>query len=200
MQQFIPDEQLTPFIREQLKRLAGGCVLLSREELADPNFANTVVLVCVHGDDGTFGLVINRPSHMPLNEVFDMDIPGARHTRKLYIGGPVKQEEMQLVQVTDAPVDNAFEVASGVYLGGTWNSMDEILAAEESSTRLFLGYSGWGSGQLEGEIMQGAWEVFRVDLVRLLRNSEENLIRPVGEIREYLQSLETPPSEPAAGG
>ncbi|MBD3322779.1 MAG: hypothetical protein GF350_16890, partial [Chitinivibrionales bacterium] len=62
-------------IKQRLKRLKNGCILLSEERLQDPNFESTVVLICMHNDDGAFGFVLNRPSHMPLSEVFSVDTP-----------------------------------------------------------------------------------------------------------------------------
>ncbi|MBD3390549.1 MAG: hypothetical protein GF418_00895 [Chitinivibrionales bacterium] len=175
--------------RDQIKKLGDGCLLLAREGLEDPNFKITVVLICVHNADGAFGLVLNRPSHMPLSEVFDVDVVQKLERRKIYIGGPVQQDALQIVQLTDGPARNAYRVAPGVHLGGEWNALADILAADQSTTRLFLGYSGWGPGQLEAEIAVGAWEVYNVDVNRLLRGPEDKLIGDVDAIRSYIASL-----------
>ncbi len=153
---------------EHLKRLASGSVLLAREVLQDPNFDTTVVLVCVHSPEGTYGLVLNRISHMPLSEIFD----GSGHYRscEVLIGGPVQQTELQIVQITESPADGAYQIAPGVHMGGRWNDLEAMTNANPSNTRLFLGYSGWGPSQLEKEVRIGAWDVFRVDLKQLLSN------------------------------
>jgi len=190
MVQPLSEEHLGESVREELKKLGDGCLLLAREGLADPNFKTTVVLICVHNSDGAFGLVLNRPSHMPLSEVFDVDVVQRLERRKMYIGGPVQQESLQILQVTGSPVKNAHTVAPRVFLGGEWNSLEEILSADQASTRLFLGYSGWGPGQLEAEIVVGAWEVYRVDVEKLLSGSEEKLFGDTSAIRSYLQSLQ----------
>jgi putative transcriptional regulator len=175
--------------REQLRRLRNGCLLLSREELLDPNFSSTVVLICVHNADGAYGLVLNRPAHMPLSEVFDIEMVERSERRKIYMGGPVRQETLQLLQRTGSPVSGAFEVAPNVHLGGDWGSLDQILSADEENTRLFLGYSGWGAGQLESEVTHGAWEVYTADLERLLDEPEDHLQGSVEKIRSCLRSL-----------
>ncbi|MBD3420489.1 MAG: YqgE/AlgH family protein [Chitinivibrionales bacterium] len=174
---------------KHLKRLKGGSVLLSREALQDPNFAQTVVLICAHNGEGAFGLVLNRPSHMPLSEVFNIDLPNRQQRRKIYIGGPVQQEALQVLQTSGESVGSAHEIADGIHFGGEWHSLEQILNADESSTRLFLGYSGWAGGQLENEILQNAWDVYNVDLRALFDNAEHNLFGDVDQIRNYLVSL-----------
>jgi putative transcriptional regulator len=182
-------EQFDEAAREELGKLRSGCVLLSKQELEDPNFKSTVVLICAHNDDGAFGLVLNRPSHMPLSEVFDIEGPLKHTKRKLYIGGPVQQNTLHVLQLTDTPTDEAMGVAEGVHLGGAWESLDEVLAADERAVRLFLGYSGWGSSQLEAEILQEAWEVHNLDVRKLMRSPDEALVGPIDTIRQHLLEL-----------
>jgi putative transcriptional regulator len=126
---------------------------------------------------------------MPLAEVFDVDQVQKFERRKLYIGGPVQQEALQILQITDSPANNTYTIAPDVHLGGEWEALEDILAADQSTTRLFLGYSGWGPGQLEAEIAVGAWEVYNVNLKKLLNGPEEKLIGSVANIRNYLLSL-----------
>lgn len=173
-----------------MQLIENGVILLSREALKDPNFSATAVLICIHEpQEGTFGFVLNRPSHMPLCEVFSTELSPELKScqRKIYIGGPVRQHELQLLHLTDTPTPNAYAVAPHVYLGGTWESLDDILNAESEEVRLFLGYSGWAAGQLESEIQQGAWEVYRCDLASLLRQPEEQLCTDVAGIRAVIQ-------------
>ncbi len=174
---------------EQMKRLRVGSVLLSREALEDPNFKGTLVLICLHNDQSTVGLVINRPSHMPLSEVFDVDTPLKDRSRKIYIGGPVQQEALQILQITQVPAEGAYQVAPGVFLGGEWNSLDDILSTDSADTRLFLGYSGWCPGQLETEIRIGAWEVFSVSSKELLSRPDDVIMGDVHTLRSLLVDL-----------
>jgi len=180
---------------KQLNRLRVGSVLLSREALEDPNFKETLVLICLHNDQSTVGLVINRPSHMPLSEVFDVDTPLKDRSRKIYIGGPVQQEALQILQITDTPVEGAYQIAPQVYLGGEWNSLEDILSTDPIDTRLFLGYSGWGPAQLETEIRIGAWEVFSIPPKELLSRPDELIIDDVHALRDLLIDLSDNSSE-----
>jgi putative AlgH/UPF0301 family transcriptional regulator len=79
-----------------------------------------------------------------------------------------------------------------VYLGSKWQSIDQMLEFDRSSTRLFLGYSGWAAGQLEGEIEAGAWEVYRVDLEKLLGNPHKVIAAEVKTIASFLESIKVP--------
>jgi|WetSurMetagenome_2_1015567.scaffolds.fasta_scaffold00249_13 putative transcriptional regulator len=179
--------------KENVGRLCDGAVLLARDALSDPNFSATVVLMCIYAKDGgAYGLVLNRPSHMPLSEVFDGFSELTGDSREVCIGGPVQQEELQIIEITDTGREQSHEVAPRVFLGGKWESVEEMLMVDPDSTRLFLGYSGWAPGQLENEIAAGAWDVFRVDVEKLLANPAKMLTADVRSIGEYLESIRIP--------
>jgi putative transcriptional regulator len=190
MELSLPEEKEEIEIKKQLGRLGAGAVLLACDVLQDPNFIATMVLLCVYSKEGgTYGLVLNRPSHMPLSEMFDgfseMDEP-----RKIFIGGPVQQEELQIIQITDDPVENSHKLSPRVYLGGKWEDVEQMLLLDADATRLFLGYSGWAEGQLEGEIAAGAWDVFdKLDLEKLLLNIDRTVGCDSKRIARYLESL-----------
>jgi putative transcriptional regulator len=177
--------------QEHLSRLRPGAVLLARD-LADPNFNATAVLLCQHGAEGSYGLVLNRPSHMPLSEVFDKPpawAGDAARKQRIHIGGPVQPEELQILQVTTEPVPGSYLVAPEVYLGGYWGDLKDILDLDPKSIRLFLGYSGWGAEQLAQEVQAQAWEVWNVDVKRLLLGPESAWLSGMGEFKEFLASL-----------
>jgi putative transcriptional regulator len=173
-----------------LKRLRAGAVLLARSELRDPNFEATVVLVCVFGQDGVYGLVLNRLVHMPISEIFD-GFSGLNVKQKIHIGGPVQQDELQILQITELPMDGAYQIIPNVYVGGKWQSIGQIINEDKASTWLFLGYSGWDMEQLQTEIKAAAWDVYSVNICKLLSDLPQNITRSVKEIKEYLESIST---------
>jgi putative transcriptional regulator len=197
MEPMLPEQTIDPDAEKRLGLLGNGCVLLARDALADPNFSATVVLICVFDkEDGAYGLVLNRPSHMPLSEIFDgiTDMGGRREVhREVYIGGPVQQAELQVIQITDFAQPLSHQVAPRVFLGGKWENIDSMLVLDPDSTRLFLGYSGWAPGQLETEIVAGAWDVYRIDVEKLLINKQEMLSADVKSISAYLDTLRITP-------
>jgi putative transcriptional regulator len=188
MENRIDDSALDDQMRSRLERLKPGCVLLAQEELKDPNFQGTVVLICVHGEEGAYGVIVNHASHMPLSEMFDgfSEMP---RTKKVHIGGPVRQDELQILQVTDRPAENAYQVAPRVFLGGQWEDLQQIIDADETTSYLFLGYSGWAAGQLEYEIIAGAWEVYNVNVEQFLNTPEEHWQGSPEQLAQRLQAM-----------
>ena len=131
-----------------------GHLLLANGNLFDPNFRRTVVLLAEHNDEGAMGVVLNRPSEIlvaeavpPLAEVVGSDEP-------LYIGGPVQPSDV-LVMATFADPASPDVLADGVgFLSG---EIDESSFADVKDVRVFAGYSGWGTGQLEFEMTEDSW-------------------------------------------
>jgi len=175
--------------KEYLDCLGNGALLLARDALQDPNFKSALVLICIYSKEaGAYGLVINRRSHIPLSEIFD-GFSEMSEPHEVYIGGPVQQEEIQIIQITDDPVPDSHQVAPRVYLGGKWEDIDQMFMFDEASTHLFLGYSGWEAGQLESEIIAGAWRVFRINIEKLLMNIDKVVNVDMEIIEHYLETI-----------
>jgi putative transcriptional regulator len=149
-----------------------GYFLISEFDLADPNFYRTVVLMIAHDDEGAFGLVVNRPSRFTLGELVEQveDTPAA--SIPVYIGGPVQQNALFVMHEALRGGDSiagarlplegvVFEPATTAmveYLKEEWAALPET---ERPVVRMYAGYSGWGPGQLEGELKANAWVVLR---------------------------------------
>ena len=128
------NESIDPEAKAHFDRLGNGTVLLARDALQDPNFRFAVVLICIYSKEGgAYGLVINRRSHMPLSEIFD-GFSEMVEPREIFIGGPVQQEEIQILQITDEPVPDSRQIAPRVYLGGKWENIDQRFLFDEAST------------------------------------------------------------------
>lgn len=195
---------------DALARLSTGVFLVARDVLRDPNFEGTVVLVCAHEADGDYGLVLNRASKMPLDEVFESLPPEMRGPRVVHIGGPVEQDKIQILDWSGEDAPESQVVVPGLTMGGHWNFQwqDEPFLDEErpgkrfhqadpSSYRIFLGYSGWSQGQLASEIELGAWEVFHADIVETLQLGPERI--PKGE-EEFAQWAAAHPARATGEG
>ena len=143
--------------------------LLSMPQLMDPNFNRTVVLLCRHStEEGAFGLVVNRPVLTSGRIVVNLDPPASTERElQVWVGGPVEpQRSWMLVggDLDDADVDSSLEIAKGLYL----STSPELLRRSfdpnpPPRTRLVVGYSGWGPGQLEEELQASAWLLSDVD-------------------------------------
>lgn len=183
-----PEEKKNSSVEEKVRRLKNSVILLSRDALKDPNFESTIVLLCVHNSEGSYGLVLNRPSHMPLSEIFD-GFSGIGMCREIFIGGPVRQEELQILHFTDSPMENAFKVSENLYLGGKWDDFSGMIESDPKKVKIFLGYSGWGAGQLQAEVRLGAWDVYEVNLKKLFSQLHELLSMSFSEIVTFLEGI-----------
>jgi putative transcriptional regulator len=154
-------------------RWLGGHFLVSDFDLVDPNFHRAVILMIDHDEEGAFGLVVNRPSPFTLGEVIEgMDASPAASI-PVYVGGPVQQNALFVLReeplgstggedADEQPVEGvSFDPATQPlmdWLKGEWVGLPE---AERPAVRVYVGYSGWAAGQLEGELAADAWVVLR---------------------------------------
>ena len=134
-----------------------GQLLIASPRMADPNFQRTVVLILRHGEDGAMGLVLNRPLELSVREACEEALATpCKVNGQLHQGGPC--EGPLMVLHSDA-VAGGIEASIGVYLTTDKEDVERLLADPDVPIKCFLGYAGWGTGQLEEEITQGAWLV-----------------------------------------
>jgi putative transcriptional regulator len=144
-----------------------GRLLVATPVLTDPNFARAVVLILDHDEDGTLGVVVNRPTGVDVTAVLPPWSDLTSTPQVLFQGGPVALDSaLGLAAVTaghgDAEADEEPLGWRRVHERIGLVDLDappEILAAELSAMRIFAGYAGWGPGQVEDEIAEGAWYV-----------------------------------------
>jgi putative transcriptional regulator len=143
--------------------LAAGKLLVAARNLPDPNFTDTVVLLVQYSRDGAAGLVLNRPSGVPLSRVLPGVEPVAGVGATAFIGGPVSQAAV--LALSRAACDACPLVGRDVYLVNTADALKARLAegVDVRRLRVYVGYAGWGGGQLEAETRQGAWRVLEAD-------------------------------------
>jgi putative transcriptional regulator len=142
--------------------LAPG-LLLAMPQLADPNFSRAVVLMIEHGDEGSFGLVINHPSPIKAAELLD-SLEMAWHgddEAVVWAGGPVSPSTgwvlHEPVGIAPAGVGGTIEITSRISLSTSPDRLRLIASQPPRKLRLLLGYSGWAAGQLATEMARGAW-------------------------------------------
>jgi len=142
--------------------LAAGKLLVASPDLPDPNFAKTVILLVQYDEDGVVGLILNRPSKVPISRVLE-ELAGAKNrTDPVYAGGPVGPSDvLALVREKNAP-EGAKKVVGDVFLVSSKPDMEKTFASasDADSVRVYLGYSGWTGPQLEHELDLGAWYIF----------------------------------------
>ncbi|MEM6654748.1 MAG: YqgE/AlgH family protein [Planctomycetota bacterium] len=132
-----------------------GRLLIASRTLRDPNFLRTVVLMLEHGDEGALGVVLNRPTDRTLTEVWDaIDADPIANEKTLWRGGPVPGPLIGLHR--SEPLGEK-QVLPGLFMSMQRDSLDELVRQDEHAYRIYTGNSGWGGGQLEGEIKVGGW-------------------------------------------
>jgi putative transcriptional regulator len=135
-----------------------GKLLVAGPTLLDPNFARTVVLVAVHGEDGAMGIVLNRPSELAVGEAAPQLETVVDDIEPVYVGGPVQGDSVVLLGEFADPEPAALLVLGRIGFPGADTDLDS-LAAATLRLRVFAGYAGWGAGQLDAELADGDWIV-----------------------------------------
>lgn len=134
-----------------------GTLLIAEPFLKDPNFRRTVVFICDHHQQGSFGFVLNRSYGHTLDELMnnvgDMKIP-------VFYGGPVQLDTIHFLHQYPAQIAGSYEIVNGICWGGDFELAVDLLKKGEiqsSGIRFFIGYSGWSQGQLPDELNQKSW-------------------------------------------
>ena len=149
-------------IRGPVKDLAAGRFLVAQRELVDPNFIRTVVVLAKYGEDGAMGLIINRPTKLPVSKVLD-GLKGVKNrTEPAYLGGPVQVTGVLALVRSPARPEEGLKVLGDIYLVSSREVLEKTLEGS-AALRVYLGYSGWAPGQLDAELELGSWYIFRGD-------------------------------------
>jgi len=136
--------------------------LVARPGMPDPNFRETVVLVAQDERAQATGVIVNRPTNRSLAEL----LPSERFkalTDAIYFGGPVARQGLFAVFRADKVPGEAVKMLPGLYPALLPSTIDALINRPPPKIRFFAGYSGWGPGQLRGEIDRGDWLVVDAD-------------------------------------
>ena len=182
-----------------------GRLLVATPALADPNFDRAVVLLLDHDEEGSLGVVLNRPTPVGVGDVLEPWAQLAGAPQVVFQGGPVSLDSALGLAVVPGEARDGEE---GEPLGwrrvhGAIGLVDleappELLAAELGSLRIFAGYSGWGPGQLEDELVEGAWYVVESEPGDVSSPAPERLWREVlRRQRNELAMVATYPDDPS---
>lgn len=142
-----------------------GRILLSDPFLGDEYFERSVIYLCDHSKEGSFGFVLNNYIEIQLTQLNEK-FP--ENKVKLSIGGPVEKETMYFMHTLGDQLKNSLLVDQNIYMGGDFEQLYNEVSVEllsQNKIRFFIGYSGWSAGQLQNEIKEHAWIVSNVDNV-----------------------------------
>ena len=141
---------------------AKGRFLIALPTLRDPNFVRSVVLLCEHNEEGSIGLIVNRPTQVKLSAGIPGPLAEAWEGHLLFQGGPVAHSNVFALHNVTKLMAESREVVPGVWFTpGSQEVADRLSQPPHpgESLRLYAGYAGWGPGQLDSEMQQTAWIV-----------------------------------------
>jgi putative transcriptional regulator len=180
---------------EPLSRNFAGSLLVAHPNMVDPNFRRTVLFVSEHEpNEGALGVIINRPLDRPVAELVSGTPPAGLADVPVFLGGPVGKNQLMFA---------AFEWQKGAGLKLNHNiAFDEGSDAQSHKNLLtvcaFVGYAGWGAGQLETEVKEKAWVVQSANpsLLKLdrLPNLWFDIMRTLGPWYKMLAAAPDDPS------
>jgi putative transcriptional regulator len=134
-----------------------GQLLIAGPGLVDPNFWRTVVLVGEHSEEGALGVVLNRSSDTPVEEAVPELAMLAQDMGAVHVGGPVQPSAVVVLADFAEPEESRSLVLDSV--GFLPSEVEPDSLGELRRARVYVGYAGWGPGQLDGELEEGSWIV-----------------------------------------
>lgn len=135
-----------------------GRLLITEPFLDSEYFHRTVILLCEHNEEGTFGFVLNKYVDIALSD-FE-GIP--EFDTRISMGGPVSTKNLYYIHTLGDKLPGSIQVVDNLYAGGDFEILKELIASNQiahNQIRFFLGYSGWVEKQLEGELKNNSWLV-----------------------------------------
>lgn len=165
---------------------SAGRFLVAAHGMRDPRFSESVILLVVHDGNGTMGLVINRPTKVPLSKALPQINWPDDPPRSLFLGGPVLPQGVSFLLRSGETPEPALKVLDGVFHSGSLALLAETAAgkAPGAGFRVFAGHAGWAPGQLDGELKRGDWRILEAQ-------AEDVFHEPSSEIwQELVQRAE----------
>ena len=152
-----------------------GTLLIANPFLKDPNFSRTVIFLCEHSDEGSFGFILNKRFPRSLSEL----LPEANiNDMPVYQGGPVQKETLHFLHQYPNLISGGQEVLSDIYWGGNFESLLINLRNNDlnkARIRFFIGYSGWSEGQLNDEMKEESWLTVKATRELIFETAPENI-------------------------
>lgn len=138
-----------------------GDILIAEPFMKDPNFKRTVVLLTEHNEEGSFGLVLNRPSLFGVNDMLH-NFP--KFKAQMFIGGPVGMDRLNFLHAYGEIIPNSHHVIDNLYWNGDYDALKQGIADKKimpHNIKFFVGYAGWGPEQVEDEMDEQSWIISR---------------------------------------
>lgn len=168
-----------------------GKILISEPFLIDYFFKRAVVLLADHNEEGSFGIIINKPVDAAFNEVVK-DFPN--FDAPLFLGGPVQNDSLFFIHTLGATIEGSMEIVKGIHWGGDIEQVREMISINQlkpDNIRFFVGYSGWSSKQLDSELKRNSWVVSDITAAQIMNTHpgkmwDKSLLRMGGDYKFWV--------------
>ncbi len=174
-----------------------GKMLISEPFLKDLYFRRSVVMLAEHNEEGSFGLVLNKPIESRLNDIiegFDNFNP------RLYLGGPVQTDALFFIHKFGKLIEGSLPVQGDLSWGGKIDQIKELMGSgviSEDDIRFFIGYAGWSADQLNQELERNSWIVSESDMQKLMEHdASEMWEKALDEVGGKFREWKNYPSDP----
>jgi putative AlgH/UPF0301 family transcriptional regulator len=198
----IPPAVFLPVQSGNPKDLGPGKLLVASRELADPNFAETVVLLVHYDAKGVVGLILNRRTDLPISQVLAQLKTAKDLSNPVYLGGPVETPTVfALLRSTDK-LEGAEQVFGDVYWISSKTALEKTISSRPDPDvfHVYLGYAGWSTDQLRNEVRLGGWLVFQADNQTVFNQKPDFLWRQMIKKTELEMARSATTARPASAG
>lgn len=180
-----------------MEKPAAGILLIADPFLKDPNFMRSVVFLCEHQEEGSFGFVLNKNYDYSLSELVngldDLQIP-------VYYGGPVQMDTIHFLHQYPDKISGGYEIVDGVFWGGDFEKAISLIrdgVINTNKIRFYIGYSGWSGGQLADELKEKSWLSVKANRSLIFHKKPEEIwkdaLRHLGGDYEMMVNFPTDP-------
>lgn len=152
-----------------------GILLIADPFLKDPNFLRTVVILCEHQEEGSLGFVLNKQIEKTLDELIT-DLKG--HSLPVYYGGPVQMDTIHFLHQYPDLIPESVKITKDIYWGGNFETVTALIknkSIDLDKIKFFIGYSGWGNGQLTGELKEKSWLTVSANCTLVFNTVQEKI-------------------------
>jgi putative transcriptional regulator len=174
--------------------LAKGKFLIASPQAGGPYFYESVVLLLDYEPGGAVGLIVNRPTEIELAQLLP-DVEALRgRSDRAFFGGPVERQRMMVLYRSSEPPPDSRPIAGEIHASGSFETLRKVVesGATASRFRAYVGYAGWGMGQLAGEVARGDWLIAPAEASAVFEMDPEKVWREFIERSSGLQADRRP--------
>ena len=171
--------------------------LISDPFLQEDYFSRSIIFLCEHNNEGSFGFVINNFISVNLHEL-DENFPEIE--TQISIGGPIEVNSLYFIHAFGEQIQNSAVISEGIYLGGDFQELSNLIKTEPAlidKVRFFIGYAGWSAGQLQKEITTNSWVTIDIPATSIFKaKTKQNWKRYMYDLGGKFKIMSKFPKDP----